>query len=338
MNVLPFNILYLDLNLPDMIEKYGSYDYYGGGSIVARAMIRRFSNFYIAARQSCFEDMPDKHKHQCIILEEHDIELIRGGQPLVNTGLSLDFLKDIQLINHHFSNLWVNTSSLNCKTCHWNVGYRDVVHPKNKYVILFDLENQSPIYYSNNHLIFQAVIGPKMPLFQEYQKEDYIFCCGRITNSYQSIQIAQLANKYRIPMIFAGPLDKDNNYGNEFMRHVHGDIVQYYGVIDNDIKIDLFKKAKLTCQFMNYPISVTLSQKEASARGVGCLATPVGQYRTWLRELENGFFVRSEEDFVRGWENRSLLSQKNCYNSVLQFSEDKMIEKFVEAFNNILNE
>lgn len=327
MSRLPFNVLYLDINTPDLIEYYGSYDYYGGGAIFARAAIRKLDNFYIAAREQCFTGMPKEYRGKCIVLQEEDIVRIRNGEELSNF---IPFLNSFQIVVHHFSNIHVNTK---LPSCHWNVGYSDPVHPNNHHVLLFDSDNQAPQFYSNNHTLHKVVIGPKMPPFQEYKKEDLIVNIGRITSTYQSIQIAQLAQKYSIPMIFAGPLD-GNGYGDEFLKYVGGP-VEYLGVVDEATKIDLFKRSKLSCQMMNYPISITLSMKQGASFGMGCLATPVGQYRSFIKERKNGFFIKSEENFITAWNDRNEIKQIDCYNSVLPYSENNMLQSFLKVFNDI---
>jgi hypothetical protein len=324
-------ILYFDLNDRDLIEPYFDYDHYGGGCIFLRAAFQVLPDIYLAAREECFERCPESLLDRKVVLSEQDIIDIRQGRPIVEL-MGEGLLNQFDLIVHHFSQIWINTTGLKCKSCHWNVGYRDPVHPLNKHVLLFDVNNQSPIFQSNDHSIYQVVIGPKIPPFQEYEKEDYIFCCGRLTNSYQSIQIAQLARKYEIPIVFSGPIDRDY----PFLDYL-SDYTTYLGIVDNQTKIKYYEKSKLSCQMMNYNISITLSMKEGAARGQGCLCTPVGQYRTWLKPEYNGYFVTSEQDFVKGWENRDLLLQENCYNSILEFSEDKMIKSFVNAFKQVLS-
>jgi glycosyltransferase involved in cell wall biosynthesis len=323
---LPFNIAYLDVN-DELVEDVSmSPSKYGGGRVVSASFLDTFDNFHIYANEKCFENVREDKKSQCFVLSDEDRKYLRNGENLLDV-ISI-YMSDYDLILHHFSNININ---IGVPTLVWPVGYSEPIHPLNKHIALFDKNNQSPRFFSNDHVIYDVVIGPRMPEFQEYKKEDFIFCCGRLTPTYQSIQIAQLARKYEIPVVFSGPIDRDY----PFLDYL-SDYASYLGVIDHATKMEYNRRAKMTAQLMNYPISVTLSMKEAAAVGVGCLATPVGQYRSWLKEGVNGYFVRSEQDFVSGWEKRDLLLQKNCYNNVLQFSENKMIEMFLQAFEAII--
>ena len=328
MSKLPFNVAYLDVN-DEMRENFSmTPSTYGGGRIVAASFLDLFDNFHIYGPGGCFKEVQFPKNQQCHILQNYERKAIREGAD-IDQVIGSYMSKNYDLIVHHFSNIHINTK---LPTLCWPVGYAEPIHPDNKHIALFDIQNQAPQFFSNNHSIYNVVIGPRMPEFQEYEKQDFIYCCGRLTRTYQSIQIAQLATKYEIPIVFSGPIDR----GHPFLDYL-SDYVTYLGVVDNETKVEYNKKAKMTAQMMNYPISVTLSMKEAAAVGVGCLAMPVGQYRSWLRPSINGFFVRSEEEFVQGWERRDELNQKSIYDSVQMFSENNMINKFIEAFKLVVN-
>lgn len=337
MSSLPFRIAYLDIN-DEMRENYSATpSTYGGGRVVGAAFLSKFDNFHIYGPSECFNEVGYPKTGQCFVLQDYERRAIREGQ-LIDDVIGPYLSKNYDLILHHFSQIYINTT---LPTLCWPVGYAEPIHPNNKHIALFDQNNQSPRFYSNNHVIYQVAIGPKIPPFQEYKKDIPFFNVGRITPTYQSIQIAQLAHKYQVPMVFAGPLD-GNGYGDEFLKLVDGNIVQYLGVVDNATKIEYYKRSMATCQFMNYPISVTLSMKEHAGYGGGVMATSVGQYRTWVKDLHthpdtgNGFFIQSEKDFEVNVKNLVELNQKSCYDSVLQFSEEEMINKFITAFQIIL--
>ena len=325
------NILYFDLNAPDLLEPWFNYDNYGGGCVFFRAAFPKI-DISLAAREEAFKGYTGPEGRKIILFEEQ-IQRIRRGEPIKDI-LDLRLLSSFDLIVHNFSNIWINTEGTRCRSCHWNVGYGEFVHPNNKHVLLFDKENQAARFSSPNHIIYDVVIGPKASEFQEYLKEDLIFNCGRITPSYRSIEVAQLAIRHEIPMIFCGPKDRDY----PFERYIDNEFVQYLGVVSQETKDKYNKLAKLSCQMMNYPISVTLSMKEAAAKGVACMASPVGQYNSWIKDGINGFLIRSEQDFLNAWEKRDSIRQFDCYQSMLPLSEDYMIDSFMNAFYKIIHD
>ena len=66
------------------------------------------------------------------------------------------------------------------------------------------------------------------------------------------------------------------------------------------------------------------------------MASAIGEWPNFIVEGSNGFIIRSEQDFIKAWENRDNIKQLNCYNSVIKYSEDKMIEEFYEVFDQIV--
>jgi hypothetical protein len=322
MSSLPFNVAYLDVN-DEMRENYSmTPSTYGGGRIVAASLLDRFDNFHIYGPKECFKEVRKEKLKQCFTLKDWERRGMREGSQV--------YLENkYQLVVHHFSNIHLNTD---ISQCHWSVGYGEPVHPLNEHVLLFDKDNQAPRFQSSNHKIYDVVIGPRMPEFQEYKKEDFIFCCGRLTPTYQSIQIAQLARKYEIPVVFSGPIDRDY----PFLDYL-SDYASYLGVVDHATKMEYNRRAKMTVQLMNYPISVTLSCKEAMSVGVIPITTPVGEYRTFIKHQHNGFLITSEDRFVQAWENRDSVKQRDCFDSVQKYSESQMIDSFIRSFKSILH-
>jgi glycosyltransferase involved in cell wall biosynthesis len=332
MSNLPFDVAYFDVN-DEMREDYSiTPNRYGGGRCVAASFLDLFDNFHIYGPAECFKNVREEKKSQCFVLDDEQRKALREGE-LVEAVVGWD-VAFYSLFLHHFSNIHLTTK---VPTLVWPVGFSEPIHPLNKYIALFDKDNQSPRFFSNDHSIFDVVIGPRMPKFEERVKEDLIINIGRITPSYQSIQVAQLAHKYQIPMIFAGPLDEGNEYGNKFMKYVDNDLVRYLGIVDHKTKLELFERAKLTTQMMDYNISVTLSCKEAMARGVIPIAAYVGQYKTFIQNGRNGFSIKFEEDFIEAWNNRNRVRQIDCYNSVLIFDEVNMLKSFLKALEIIIS-
>ena len=110
----------------------------------------------------------------------------------------------------------------------------------------------------------------------------------------------------------------------------------YLGVIDNETKIKYNKLAKFNMQMCPYPFPLTLSAKEALSYGVPIMARKVGGSIDFIKEGINGFFINNEQDILNAWEQRNNIKQKDCYDSMLWTSEEKMIESFVSVFNQII--
>lgn len=324
-------ICYLDLNFLDCYEDYSYAPIkYGGGRIVAGAFLEKSDDFYVYADERSFTNVRPEKQKQCIVLPWEKRKHIRDGKPLKDVIPNAD---DFDLFVHHFTNLHLNLDGCrNPKQTLWSIGWSETVNPANTHVIFFDFIHQQPLM-SIQHKIHHAVIGPKYEPFQVYKKQDFIFQCTRHTGCFQSLAVAQFALKYRIPAIFAGPIE----HGYPLMEHIDGRTTTYLGVIDSETKMKYNKLAKFHTQFQNYPTCLTLSAKEALGCGTPILAMPIGGFQDFIKPGENGYFITKEEDFLQAWQNRDKFDQRKCYDSVQAWSEEKMLSSFQAAFDDIVN-
>ena len=323
------NIAYIDMNLDDTVEDYHhSPKRYGGGRIIASALLYRLDTFDIYSNSESFVNIEELKKKQCFSLDNFARQKIKNGDNIKKYIPNCD---KYDIFFHHFSNVFLNLEGCRSqKQAVWPVGWMEQINPNTKNVLLFDHIGQEP-QMSATHKIFEIVIGPKFEEFKEYEKEDIIFQCSRHFHLYQSIAVAQLALKYNIKTYFAGPIE--NTY--PLMDFIDNKNTFYLGVVDSETKQDFYKRAKFNTQFQNYPISATLAGKEASSYGCGILACPVGGWNSFIKEGLNGFFINNEIDFINAWEKRNELKQQNCYNLALPHSEENMINSVLDALKAI---
>jgi hypothetical protein len=323
-------IAYIDLNYPDHFEDYSYFPKsYGGGRIVAGPMMEKLNDFYVYSDERSFQNLKDNKKSQAKILDWPKREALRNGACVKSVIPEAD---DYDLFFSHTTNINLNLSNCRSKKYGvWTIGWKETIHQDIENVVCFSQKFQEPIFLGRPN-IFHAVIGPKMDSFQEYQKEDMIFQCTRHVECFQSIEVAQLALKYNIKTIFAGPIG--NNY--RLMDFIDNKTTFYLGSISQEDKVKYNKIAKFHTQFQTYPTCATLSAKESLSYGTPIMASAIGEWPSFIVEGLNGFIVRSEQDFLKAWENRDNIKQLNCYNSVVKYSEDKMIQEFYEVFNQIV--
>jgi len=325
-------IAYIDVNESDCIEDYHvAPKKYGGGRIIAAALLNQLDDFHIYGDEKCFDGIPIEKRKQGHFLCERERQAIKNGAPLKNYIPNSD---EYDIFFHHFAATYLNLQGCRSqKQVVWPVGWREIVHPYHKHVLLFDIKNQEP-QLTSNHKVYNIVIGPKFPVFQEYPKEDMIFQCSRHCRAYHSIEVAYYALKHEITTVFAGPIDKDY----PLLNFINNKITYYLGVIDQKTKEDFMKRAKVNTQFQDYNISVTLAAKEAASYGCTIFATKMGGYKNFIKDGVNGFFIFSDMDFCNSWNKLDDIKQINCYNEALQFSEDKMVESVLSALNDIYRE
>ncbi len=322
-------IAYIDLNHPDFFEDY-SYEpkRYGGGRIIPGPLMERHENFVICSDKRSFENVRSEKLGQCRILDWDARREIRDGAPLKKYIPNAD---EFDLFFHANTNIHLNLDGLKAEQVVWSVGWSETLHPLNINVMYFDQEGQQPILSHGNHKIYKTIIGPKVEPFQEYKKEDLIFQCTRHEKCFQSLEVAQLALKYKIKTVFAGPMQN----GYPLPNYIDNVTTFYLGQISNAEKIAWNKRAKFNTQFQSWPTCATLSGKESLAYGSAIIALPIGGWPRFIKQGINGFLINSEQDFVNAWASRDSIIQKNCYDTALEHSEDKMIETVQAAFESI---
>lgn len=320
------------MNFDDTSEDYHhSPKKYGGGRVIASALLYKMETFDIYANPKCFLNIDLSKQNQCIPLNNDSRQAIKNGESIKKYIPDAD---KYDIFLHHFSYVYLNLSECRSKKqAVWPVGWRESVNPKSENVLLFDAACQEP-QTTGLHKIFEIVIGPKFEPFKKLLKEDIIFQCSRHFPRYQSIEVAQLALKYSIKTYFAGPIES----GYPLIDYIDNKNTFYLGVVDSETKSQFYKRAKLNTQLQNYPISATLAGKEASSYGCGILASPVGGWNYFIRENVNGFFIRNESDFVKAWEARNKISQQDCYDVGLSHSEENMINSVLASLLSIHKE
>lgn len=325
-------IAYIDLNHPDFFEDY-SYapKRYGGGRIIPGPLMELYQNFVIFSDKRSFDNVRPDKIGQCRILEWESRKAIREGVALKTI---LPDAESYDLFFHANTNIHLNLEGLKAQQVIWSVGWSETIHPTNTHVMFFDQEHQMPLMSHGNHAIYPIVIGPKVEPFQEYLKEDLIFQCTRHEKCFQSIEVAQLALKYGIKTVFAGPMQ----HGYPLPNYIDNKTTFYLGQISQEEKISWNKRAKFNTQLQSWPTCATLSAKESLSYGTAIISLPIGGWPSFIKQGINGFIIQSEQDFVNAWASRDTIKQKNCHDTALEYSEDKMIEKLQQAFKTITGE
>jgi glycosyltransferase involved in cell wall biosynthesis len=324
-------IAYIDLNYHDHFEDYSYHPKtYGGGRIVAGAMMDKLDNFYIYSDEKSFKNLKDGKKSQAKIIDFNKRQALCNGACVKSIIPEAD---EYDLFFSHTTHINLNLS--NCRSQKygvWSIGFQETIHPDIQHVVFFAKNFQNPILLGRPN-IYHAVIGPNIENFKEYKKEDLIFQCTRHTELFQSTIVANFALKNNIQTIFAGPIQK----GYPLMDFIDNKTTHYIGEISNEEKIKYNKLAKFHTQFQTYPTCATLSAKESLSYGTPIMATNIGEWPSFIQEGINGFIISNEEDFIRAWGKRDLIDQKKCYDSIVQFSESNMIDQFNTVFKKIIN-
>jgi hypothetical protein len=318
-------IAYLDFNEDDFHEDYSiSPKAYGGGRVFASFAKEVNPDFHIYSNPNSFNNLSESERKQnCHPLNSEQRKAIRDGKPIKNI-IPEAFTYD--LFVHHQVRYHVNVEGLRAKECCWAVGYGEMIHGSNTNVLLYN--NYQHPHFLGPSKVHRIVIGKPIPSFTLYLKEHYIFQCTRHTEQFGSIDVAKLAKNYNIPVIFAGPIDR--NYA--LMDWVDGDLIKYVGIISEEEKINYLKRAKF-CTFLHkWSTPFNLSAIESLAYGTPVIATPVGFWPS-LVDGTNGKLVTNKEEFFDCY--KTNFCQRDCWDTAFPYSQDRMIESFFNTFHKI---
>jgi|SRR3990167_4490689 len=321
----PKKILLLELSGSDSCARQPSR--YSGCGPTFRRLVENLENCYLAAEESCFEgDVNEK----CVSLTREDINSIKNGSKLFN--FKNDIFGQFDVVVYSNPSLVLNTSKP--QIC-WAVGQNEKVYKKVKYLLLHDKSGQNPIIENHKTKIFEFVLGISVPMFEVYQKQDFIL---QVTNHYPQINsnvLARWALKYKIKTIFAGPISEKY----QLLDYIDYESTFYLGEIKQEEKIKLLKKAKLISSVYSFPINgPPLFCKEGLGFGCGLLSARIPSIEKILKEGHNGFFVLDEASFVDAWNHRHYIDQKDCWNTANKWNLNKMVFSFQKVIDSVLNE
>lgn len=327
-------LLYIDFNEGPLENYSRTPNRYGGGRAVASYLLPYLNDnghlMHIWADRKCFENIEEKYQKYCCDVSWKIRRGVGTGAPLkLLTGTPFEY----DIVLHHNGGFWVNCEGLKTIPMYWSVGYGEQIHEGNQNIILYnDYQNPQPRH--PNPKFFKARIGVPIPPFREYVKEDFVFSCHRQVNYFGSELMCKLAHELNFRYITAGPLDSMCN----ITRYADNKNVTYLGVIDSKTKQDYLSRAKCTTYLHSWNTPFNLSACESLAVGTPIITTGAGFFPSFVKNGINGFMVNSISEFKQKLNEVSNLSQKNCYDSVLPYSSDLMVQDYIKIFEQVLNE
>lgn len=320
------NILYCDLNFPDLFEDYSfeNKKRYGGGSVFASAALKYWDNLHLFADERCFDNIiKPEILAKCHSLPWSAREAIRNGEPVKNY---IPNAGQYDLFVHHHSNIKLNLNGLNAKSCAWAVGVGEHIYQSN--ILLYSREFQHPQLFECDK-IYDIVIGKPIAPFQQRTKEPFLFQCSRHNPQFGTAIVAHLANKYKFNFAYAGPVEP----GYEIES---GETIYYQGLLKEEEKMNYTSRCAGYTLLHSWPTPFSLSAIEALSVNTPIITTNVGFWPSLIKNGVNGFLVKNEEEFINAAEQLKTLDQQTIYNTALPYSTEKMLASFQKAFEEIL--
>jgi len=298
---------------------------YGGVGRTFYLLAKNNPNITIASNWEALRDCDISVSRKIILSEEEERKIVENGD-LQGWDNNFDLIFHAQPNRHYVSNK---------PTLVWAPGYGETINRLNTNILCHNLKNQHPYISNLMTNLYEFVLGVDIPPFQEYKKDDFIL---QVTNHYpqiNSIILAKLCLKHNIKCIFAGPISD----GYPLSDYIDNEYTFYEGVIPEERKIELLKKARFFGCLYSHPINdPPLSAKQALSYGCPILTNQIGAMAEFI-DGSNGYFIRNEQDFIDAWQRRHEFNQLDCYDSVKnKYSVDNMIKTFNNVCERIINE
>src|SRR3954447_1955608 len=208
--------------------------------------------------------------------------------------------------------------------------YNDI----NYYISISDADRDpslkylATIYHGVQQKEFEFVSSPK----------DYLLYFGRIhpdKGTHDAIAIAQATKK---KLIIAGIIQDQNYFKEKVEPFADGEQIIFVGSAGPEKRKELLGNgvALLHPIYFNEPFG--LSVVEAMFCGTPVIAYSRGSMTEIIENNLSGFLVNNAEQAIDTVSAVELINRKKCYEyAVNKFSIDVMIEKYINAYDTILN-
>jgi len=330
-------ILYLDLNCSgEFFESYScNPKRYGGGGCFARwakEILNENNNiFKIIAPKKCFQDIQSwENNDSCVAIDDLKIfEYIKSGYDITKI---FNGLENFDIICTHNIFCRINKGNLKIPVVCWSpFGDCDYNDPSYNYSLCYNHESKQK--YVHQPIKYIKIGKPIPSQFIKKNKEDFIFQCTQHSESFNSIEIAKNCLKYGVRGIFAGPIH-DNYNLKDF---IDDKLTFYLGEISEESKLDYTSRATLYSLYLTSDVPFNQSAIEANSLGTPILSSGKGWMNRYIKENINGYFYNGN-NFLDIYSRSKEADGQKCWEASREFSSEKMIESFKQAFSEIINE
>lgn len=178
--------------------------------------------------------------------------------------------------------------------------------------------------------------------YVEKPKGDYLLWVGRIVAKKGCLEAIETAKKLKIPLVIAAAIDlQDLPYYEEVIKpHIDGKFISYIGEINHESADALYGNALCTLFPITWHEPFGLVMVESMICGTPVVAYNMGSVSEIVVHGKTGFVVDVDSG-VNGLEhavrNIGEIKRGDCRLHVVNnFSKEKMVEGYIEAYRKIL--
>lgn len=165
---------------------------------------------------------------------------------------------------------------------------------------------------------------------------DYLVFLGRIHHEKGTAEAVEIAKKSKKRLIIAGII-QDQRYFDEKIVPELNDQISYIGEAGPEKRDELLGNADALLHPINFDEPFGLSVAEAMMCGTPVIAFNRGSMPELVLHERTGFLVNSVPEAVEAIADLQKIDRKNCRQwSLDQFSQEKMIQDYLEVYQTIL--
>ena len=165
---------------------------------------------------------------------------------------------------------------------------------------------------------------------------DALVAYGRIHPEKGFHLAIEVAKKSGRRLIMAGFVQDRRYYEEEIVPNLDGKNIEYLGVVSNQGRDDLLKKAYAVLHLNTIPERFGLVIAESMAAGVPVIAMDRGSCREVIANKRTGFLVNDVDEAVKAVEKIPEISRHACRQRVEEhFSLDTMVTNYEKVYHKI---
>jgi len=167
--------------------------------------------------------------------------------------------------------------------------------------------------------------------------EDYLLYFGRIHHDKGTAEAIEIALKSKSRLVIAG-IVQDHHYFEEKVKPFLNDKIVFIGEAGPEKRNELLGKAKALLHPINFNEPFGMSVAEAMMCGTPVIAFNRGSMPELIVHEKTGFLVHSVAEAVESVKSIRDLNRLDCRTwSLDQFSREKMVGDYLQAYEEILN-
>ncbi|MBX4210425.1 glycosyltransferase family 4 protein [Candidatus Parcubacteria bacterium] len=188
--------------------------------------------------------------------------------------------------------------------------------------------------------VYNGIDMTKFPFIAD--RGEYLVWLGRICHDKGTKEAIDVAKKSGQKLILAGKVDEHNSeyltyFEREVKPHIDGNQIQFIGEVDDRSKIELFKKAKVLLNPINWNEPFGLVTVEAMATGVPVIAFNNGPVKEQIIDGVTGFVVKNTDEMGEKIDASETLDRKKIREcTVKKFSVDAMVENYLTMYKSLI--